>query len=63
MCQLHPQTLRRSVKGRWQANTSYEGGPAERDGGEKFKSQVRYPENTDAGDPANFGGIWDAGWC
>ena len=35
----------------------------ERDGGEKFKSQVRYPENTDAGDPANFGGIWDAGWC
>ena len=25
--------------------------------------KVRYPEKTDAGDPANFGGIWDAGWC
>jgi len=30
---------------------------------EEGMSGVRYPENTDAGDPANFGGIWDAGWC
>ena len=25
--------------------------------------KVRYPEKTDAGDPSNFGGVWDAGWC
>jgi hypothetical protein len=26
-------------------------------------SDVSYPAKTDAADPANFGGVWSAGWC
>ena len=26
-------------------------------------SNVTYPHKTQAGDPANFGGVWSSGWC
>ena len=30
---------------------------------ERGMSNVTFPEMTDEADPANFGGVWSAGWC